>query len=369
MSWGAKCTRVMSIAVVVLGVAFSPWLSAGASAASPPAPKSGMDTALATGTGSFFTRIDIHAQSTPSGQSPSGHVSFVLSGGLPVSGPVTCMHVTGPDEGAGTVGSPTDAVLNARTSQFGIVTIKLVDHGGNGADTMSAIPTPRSPTDCSAFNNGITEALTHGGATVFDAHPPNIFAVVLKSCVNLHVGYNYFPAGIVVHWRVNQTGTGTLATGSFTTLTGGRTYHFLTMPLGVTLQPDSRSTHTHVRFTWTIGTATTHYEATRDPGCEALDWTSPSTIRVGVPARFASVDPCPPGTAGVAFSIVGPGGGFGSLGGFPGFPVATNGSWSANVTLPDDVGAPTTTTAVCNSNVRNAPPLATYATHPITVAP
>jgi len=29
------------------------------------------------------------------------------------SGPVTCLRATGPDMGGGTVGSPTDAVLNA----------------------------------------------------------------------------------------------------------------------------------------------------------------------------------------------------------------------------------------------------------------
>ena len=118
-----------------------------------------------------------------------------------------------------------------------------------------------------------TVVATGSGGSVNNgvAHPPNIFDVVLKSCINLHVGYSYFPAGIVVHWRVNQTGTGTLATGSFTTLHGGkfggRTYHFLTQPLGVTLQPDSRSRHTHVRFAWTIGRTTTDYEVTRDPGC------------------------------------------------------------------------------------------------------
>ncbi len=126
------------------------------------------------------------------------------------------------------------------------------------------------PTTCTAagyyFTGSNNQTLIEASAaTIF--HSPNIFAVTLKSCINLHVGYNYFPAGIVVDWRVNQTGTGTLAAGSFTTLAGGRTYHFLTMPLGVTLKPDSVSSHTHVRFSWTIKGVITNYEVTRDPGC------------------------------------------------------------------------------------------------------
>jgi hypothetical protein len=39
------------------------------------------------------------------------------------------------------------------------------------------------------------------------------------------------------------------------------------MPLGVTLKPDSVSSHTHVRFSWTIKGVITKYEVTRDPGC------------------------------------------------------------------------------------------------------
>jgi hypothetical protein len=101
--------------------------------------------------------------------------------------------------------------------------------------------------------------------------PPDIFEVTLTRCTTLNVGYNRFPNGTAINWRVNQTGTGTLASGSFTAIGGGnlgsKTYHFLTIPLGVTLKPDSASIHTHVRFSWTIGSTTTLYEATRDPGC------------------------------------------------------------------------------------------------------
>jgi hypothetical protein len=125
------------------------------------------------------------------------------------------------------------------------------------------------PSTCTAagffFSTNDQTFIEASAATI--SHSPTIFAVTLKSCVNLHVGYDYFPAGTVVHWAINQTGTGTLASGSFTPLGGGRTYHFLTMPLGVTLKPDSVSSHTHVRFSWTIKGVITDYEVTRDPGC------------------------------------------------------------------------------------------------------
>jgi hypothetical protein len=51
-----------------------------------------------------------------------------------------------------------------------VVTVELVDNGGNGQDTMSAIGGRRAATDCSLINNaGLTEPLTNGRATVFDA--------------------------------------------------------------------------------------------------------------------------------------------------------------------------------------------------------
>jgi hypothetical protein len=204
-------------------------------------------------------------------------------------------------------------------------------------------------------------------ATTTVAHSPSIFAVRFISCRYLHVGYNYFPAGVGVHWRVNQTGTGTLASGSFVTLGGRRTYHFVTAPLGVTLAPDSVSSHTHVRFSWTIGTKSVAYEVTRDPGCVALRWKTPSTIRLGVVAHYASIDRCPAGTASVSLAFL-----FLPEGGTFPDPVAVraNGSWSANFAFGDVVPVfPVTVTAFCNGPTPHAPPLAVYETHPITITP
>jgi hypothetical protein len=137
----------------------------------PSASAAQLDTATATGSSGneLFSNINISAQSGTSGQNPSGTASFTVLGIFGVSGPVTCLSVTGPDQGPGTVGSPTTAVLNFESSSVGVVTVQLVDNGGNGADVFGAEATGRSPTDCSpiTFEGAVT--LTNGRATVFDA--------------------------------------------------------------------------------------------------------------------------------------------------------------------------------------------------------
>ncbi|MCU1464513.1 MAG: hypothetical protein JWM72_441 [Actinomycetia bacterium] len=96
-------------------------------------------------------------------------------------------------------------------------------------------------------------------------HPPNIFEVDVKGCKTIHIGYNYFPVGTVINWRANQTGRGTLGSGSTTTVAPtGKTMHFVdlthTLPLLSGL-------HTHIYFNWTIGGQTTKYVVTRGPAC------------------------------------------------------------------------------------------------------
>jgi len=154
----------VGLGLAVMGLMFA----SSASAAAP------LDTVTVTGSGqSTYSNININAQSGTSGQNPSGTASFTVLGAINVSGPVTCLSVTGPDQGGGTVGSPTTAFLNFQDPTFGVVAVELVDNGGNGADIISTTPIPgRAPTDCSPFSAGLqllTSTLTTGRAVVFDA--------------------------------------------------------------------------------------------------------------------------------------------------------------------------------------------------------
>jgi hypothetical protein len=161
---GLLCRIQIVLGLALMGLVLAP-SAAGAAQ---------LDTVTATGSGGsaggapdVFTNINISAQSGTSGQNASGTVFFRAPTILPVTGPVTCLSVTGPDHGRGTVTSPTTAVLNFQSMNFGVVTVSLVDNGGNGLDTMSALPTTRAPTDCSPLAPG--SPFTSGGAVVFDA--------------------------------------------------------------------------------------------------------------------------------------------------------------------------------------------------------
>jgi len=107
------------------------------------------------------------------------------------------------------------------------------------------------------------------GANLHVGPPPgNIFEVTFEQCKFLHVGYNRFPNGTVVHWNVTTNGVGTVATGQFTAIgcgaLGSKTYHFFTVPLGTTLPNEASGIQSHVHFHWANGG---NYAATRDPGC------------------------------------------------------------------------------------------------------
>jgi YVTN family beta-propeller protein len=96
----------------------------------------------------------------------------------------------------------------------------------------------------------------------------NIFATTFKNCTTLHVGYNRFVNGTIVHWRVTTNGVGTVASGQFTAIGGGplgsKTYHFMDIPLGTTLPSEASGIQSHVLYTWADGG---RFYATRDPGC------------------------------------------------------------------------------------------------------
>ena len=97
----------------------------------------------------------------------------------------------------------------------------------------------------------------------------DLFQVELRRCTQVHEGYEHFPAGTVVHWRVEQT-PAVITTGSFTTV-AGHGYHFITQSLGQTLEasPNTAKVHYH----WTIHRTAEHVTYTREPGCSG---TTPS---------------------------------------------------------------------------------------------
>jgi hypothetical protein len=137
-----------------------------------------VDTVTATGSGAGFDDINIRAESTPTGQNPDGAAAFTVAEiGQTISGPVTCLSVTGPDRGAGSALLPTTAVLNFENTDPsssrifpGISTVEIVDRGGSGLDFMSGAPTGRAPTDCSLPVSGAPAGdLDNGRAVVFDA--------------------------------------------------------------------------------------------------------------------------------------------------------------------------------------------------------
>jgi hypothetical protein len=104
------------------------------------------------------------------------------------------------------------------------------------------------------------------GAVEREAPHGVIVAVSFQNCTSLHVAYNRFTNGTVVHWTVSSNGYGQVASGNFTAIGGGnagsKTLHFVTQSLGTTLK--SEPVQSHVHFSWANGGS---YVATRDPAC------------------------------------------------------------------------------------------------------
>jgi hypothetical protein len=110
--------------------------------------------------GSFLTASAINATSGPSGENPSGQVSFSAFGSLFLSGPVTCLAVSG-----------NTATINFQDQLggFGVTTVQVVD---GQPDFFDAVPTGRAPTDCSPLPfTGFGGPLSGADITVVDAPP------------------------------------------------------------------------------------------------------------------------------------------------------------------------------------------------------
>jgi hypothetical protein len=105
---------------------------------------------------------ELTATSGPSGENPSGEISWHPPFQGPDSGPITCLAVSG-----------NAATFNYLSSLFGfIVTLQVVD---GSTDTFSIVSVSRAATDCSPPGQGEfvnTYQLTSGDITVVDAQPP-----------------------------------------------------------------------------------------------------------------------------------------------------------------------------------------------------
>jgi LPXTG-motif cell wall-anchored protein len=84
----------------------------------------------------------------------------------------------------------------------------------------------------------------------------NIFAVGFPNRETLRVGYNFFPAGTVVYFRVVDLDVD--VRGQFTTEGGGSTRHFVEVPLSSALGEDRDGAE--VDFNWTIGSVPFAYK-------------------------------------------------------------------------------------------------------------
>jgi hypothetical protein len=99
----------------------------------------------------------------------------------------------------------------------------------------------------------------------------NIFQVELRRCTQVHEGYNHFPAGTIVRWKVIEDGA-KVAAGAFVAV-GGSRYHFISQFLGARLQASPHTADVH--YFWNIGGVAYSYFVRREPGCSG-------TSRIGV---------------------------------------------------------------------------------------
>ncbi len=180
---------ILALALIALALALAP-VTAGADTPPPPAPQS--DTATATGASQTappglgaVTDIDINAYSGPSGENPGGSVYFDVwinrithlePFPLNISGPVTCLNVRG-----------NTALVNFE-SNFGLVTVELVDNGGGGSDGFR-FGSGNTTDDCSSFPGETFEfsydhSLGAGRAVVVDAQPLPTVPTTTAQCRN-----------------------------------------------------------------------------------------------------------------------------------------------------------------------------------------
>jgi hypothetical protein len=168
-----KLKLILTTAIV--GVALA--VPSVSNAAPPPPPPTFLDTATANGDNVIldgFSAFDIRveASSGPTGEDPGGKVTFGFNPlfEFEVTGPVTCLDVTG-NMAVMTVAGPFSLFPGLLA-----FTVKLVDNGASGLDRFQYFPIPPENSqylDCRAnpiptdFGGPLI-----GRAEVFDSPPP-----------------------------------------------------------------------------------------------------------------------------------------------------------------------------------------------------
>jgi Glycine rich protein len=163
--------------------------------------------------------------------------------------------------GGGLYGGGGGAVLQTVIDLFG-QSVVVTEASGGGGGSGFVTPTATNQT------NEAGRAEPGNGEVTITYSPGNIVATSFKNCNTLHVVYNRFITGTVVHWRVTTNGIGTVASGQFSAIGGGtlgsKTYHFMGIALGTTLPSEASGIRSHVLYTWANGD---RFYATRDTGC------------------------------------------------------------------------------------------------------
>lgn len=169
-----QLSRVRMLALFTALVALASSIGVpGASAAEPTPPIGPMDTATASGqhvfTDDFSSlAIEVDAHSGPSGENPGGRVSFIAGTILHISGPVTCLDVSG-KTAVMTVSGPFP-----EAPQYAAFIVKLVDNGGASLDRFEYIPgfadIPAS-LDCTIDPEFTVGGALDGRAVVTDREP------------------------------------------------------------------------------------------------------------------------------------------------------------------------------------------------------
>jgi hypothetical protein len=128
------------------------------------------------------------------------------------------------------------------------------------APSKPARPAPVPAAAVAAAPAGITEAGSFVAPPEGESTAGNILEVTFSGLRSLVVGYNHFPDGTIVHWRITQNGT--VMTGEFETDDRSAAQRDVTLPLEADLDGANPA---DVAFAWSVGGVPFNYAVRRNP--------------------------------------------------------------------------------------------------------